>query len=82
MELPACGKQCILDAGTGIYPYGRLRFELSRSVKNWEFKYLENVVTLLNYLPLSVLRSQQFRWNKGAEISKNALRTHNQSLLD
>jgi hypothetical protein len=25
-------------------------------LKNWEFKYLENVVTLLNYQPLSVLR--------------------------
>jgi hypothetical protein len=50
MEPLACGKQCILDAGTGKgYPYGRLGFELSRSVKNWEFKYLENVVTLLNY---------------------------------
>jgi hypothetical protein len=42
-------------------------------LKNWEFKYLENVVTPLNFPAIiSAARSQQFRWNRVENFSKNA----------
>ncbi|MEZ7504803.1 cellulose synthase family protein [Flavobacterium sp. Arc2] len=72
-------KQCILDAGN--WESDTLTEDLDLSyraqLKNWEFKYLENVVTPAE-LPaiISAARSQQFRWNKGGaeNFSKNAIR--------
>ena len=72
-------KQCILDAGN--WESDTLTEDLDLSyraqLKNWEFKYLENVVTPAE-LPaiISATRSQQFRWNKGGaeNFSKNATR--------
>lgn len=72
-------KQCILDAGN--WESDTLTEDLDLSyraqLKNWEFKYLENVVTPAE-LPaiISAARSQQFRWNKGGaeNFSKNASR--------
>jgi cellulose synthase/poly-beta-1,6-N-acetylglucosamine synthase-like glycosyltransferase len=72
-------KQCILDAGN--WESDTLTEDLDLSyraqLKNWEFKYLENVVTPAE-LPaiISAARSQQFRWNKGGaeNFSKNATR--------
>lgn len=72
-------KECILDAGN--WESDTLTEDLDLSyraqLKNWEFKYLENVVTPAE-LPaiISAARSQQFRWNKGGaeNFSKNAYR--------
>jgi cellulose synthase/poly-beta-1,6-N-acetylglucosamine synthase-like glycosyltransferase len=72
-------KQCILDAGN--WESDTLTEDLDLSyraqLKNWEFKYLEDVVTPAE-LPaiISAARSQQFRWNKGGaeNFSKNATR--------
>jgi cellulose synthase/poly-beta-1,6-N-acetylglucosamine synthase-like glycosyltransferase len=72
-------KQCILDAGN--WESDTLTEDLDLSyraqLKNWEFKYLENVVTPAE-LPaiISAALSQQFRWNKGGaeNFSKNASR--------
>ena len=72
-------KQCILDAGN--WESDTLTEDLDLSyraqLKNWKFKYLENVVTPAE-LPaiISAARSQQFRWNKGGaeNFSKNAAR--------
>jgi cellulose synthase/poly-beta-1,6-N-acetylglucosamine synthase-like glycosyltransferase len=72
-------KTCILDAGN--WESDTLTEDLDLSyraqLKNWEFKYLENVVTPAE-LPaiISAARSQQFRWNKGGaeNFSKNAAR--------
>jgi hypothetical protein len=49
-----------------VTPYRRFRFELSSTIKNWKFKYLEHIETPAE-LPaiISAARSQQFRWNKG-----------------
>lgn len=61
-------KQCIRDAGN--WESDTLTEDLDLSyraqLKNWKFKYLENVVTPAE-LPviISATRSQQFRWNKG-----------------
>lgn len=61
-------KECILDAGN--WESDTLTEDLDLSyraqLKNWKFKYLENVVTPAE-LPaiISAARSQQFRWNKG-----------------
>ncbi len=61
-------KDCILDAGN--WESDTLTEDLDLSyraqLKNWEFVYLEDVVTPAE-LPamLSAARSQQFRWNKG-----------------
>jgi cellulose synthase/poly-beta-1,6-N-acetylglucosamine synthase-like glycosyltransferase len=72
-------KTCILDAGN--WESDTLTEDLDLSyraqLKNWEFKYLEHVVTPAE-LPaiISAARSQQFRWNKGGaeNFSKNATR--------
>ncbi|GIZ10159.1 cellulose synthase family protein [Flavobacterium sp. UMI-01] len=72
-------KSCILDAGN--WQSDTLTEDLDLSyraqLKNWKFKYLENVETPAE-LPavISAARSQQFRWNKGGaeNFSKNAKR--------
>jgi cellulose synthase/poly-beta-1,6-N-acetylglucosamine synthase-like glycosyltransferase len=62
-------KSCILDAGNwqGDTLTEDLDLSYRAQLKNWEFKYLENVETPAE-LPvvMSAARSQQFRWNKGA----------------
>ncbi|NRT12498.1 cellulose synthase family protein [Flavobacterium sp. 14A] len=72
-------KQCIIDAGN--WESDTLTEDLDLSyraqLKNWKFKYLEQVETPAE-LPaiISAARSQQFRWNKGGaeNFSKNAIR--------
>ncbi|MDU8885147.1 glycosyltransferase family 2 protein [Yeosuana sp. MJ-SS3] len=62
-------KECILDAGN--WQADTLTEDLDLSyraqLKHWDFKYLEHVETPAE-LPvvISAVRSQQFRWNKGA----------------
>lgn len=62
-------KSCILDAGnwSGDTLTEDLDLSYRAQLKNWEFKYLENVETPAE-LPITIaaVRSQQFRWNKGA----------------
>lgn len=62
-------KACILDAGNwnGDTLTEDLDLSYRAQLKNWKFKYLENVVTPAE-LPvvISAAKSQQFRWNKGA----------------
>lgn len=61
-------KQTILDAGNweGDTLTEDLDLSYRAQLKNWEFKYLEEVQTP-SELPvvMSAIRSQQFRWNKG-----------------
>jgi len=61
-------KQCIIDAGNweGDTLTEDLDLSYRAQLKNWKFKYLEDVVTPAE-LPvvISAARSQQFRWNKG-----------------
>lgn len=61
-------KQCILDAGNweGDTLTEDLDLSYRAQLKNWKFKYLEEVETPAQ-LPvvISAARSQQFRWNKG-----------------
>ncbi|MFI1773189.1 cellulose synthase family protein [Thalassobellus citreus] len=61
-------KTCILDAGNweGDTLTEDLDLSYRAQLKNWEFKYLEDVQTPAE-LPIiiSAARSQQFRWNKG-----------------
>ncbi|MDB2385460.1 glycosyltransferase [Polaribacter sp.] len=61
-------KTCILDAGNwqGDTLTEDLDLSYRAQLKNWKFKYLENVETPAE-LPvvISAARSQQFRWNKG-----------------
>ncbi len=61
-------KQCILDAGNweGDTLTEDLDLSYRAQLKQWEFKYLEDVTTPAE-LPviISAARSQQFRWNKG-----------------
>ncbi len=61
-------KQCILDAGNweGDTLTEDLDLSYRAQLKNWKFKYLEDVETPAE-LPvvMSAARSQQFRWNKG-----------------
>ena len=61
-------KQCILDAGNWMGDTLTEDLDLSyrAQLKNWKFKYLEDVETPAE-LPvvISAARSQQFRWNKG-----------------
>lgn len=70
-------KQCIIDAGNweGDTLTEDLDLSYRAQLKNWKFKYLENVETPAE-LPviMSATRSQQFRWNKGgAENFKKTL---------
>ncbi len=62
-------KTCIIDAGNwnGDTLTEDLDLSYRAQLKNWKFKYLENVVTPAE-LPvvISAAKSQQFRWNKGA----------------
>lgn len=61
-------KTCIYDAGNweGDTLTEDLDLSYRAQLKNWKFKYLENVETPAE-LPvvISAARSQQFRWNKG-----------------
>ncbi|PSG87817.1 glycosyl transferase family 2 [Mesoflavibacter zeaxanthinifaciens subsp. sabulilitoris] len=61
-------KDCIIDAGNweGDTLTEDLDLSYRAQLKNWEFKYLEDVETPAE-LPvvISAARSQQFRWNKG-----------------
>jgi cellulose synthase/poly-beta-1,6-N-acetylglucosamine synthase-like glycosyltransferase len=61
-------KECILDAGNweGDTLTEDLDLSYRAQLKNWKFKYLEDVETPAE-LPvvISAARSQQFRWNKG-----------------
>jgi len=61
-------KDCILDAGNwqGDTLTEDIDLSYRAQLKNWKFKYLENVETPAE-LPviISAARSQQFRWNKG-----------------
>ncbi|MEE4001252.1 cellulose synthase family protein [Tenacibaculum sp. FZY0031] len=61
-------KKCIYDAGNweGDTLTEDLDLSYRAQLKNWKFKYLEDVVTPAE-LPvvISAARSQQFRWNKG-----------------
>ena len=61
-------KTCILDAGNweGDTLTEDLDLSYRAQLKNWKFKYLENVETPAE-LPvvMSAIRTQQFRWNKG-----------------
>ena len=61
-------KDCIMDSGN--WKADTLTEDLDLSyraqLKDWEFVYLDNVVTPAE-LPITInaIRSQQFRWNKG-----------------
>jgi len=61
-------KKCIYDAGNweGDTLTEDIDLSYRAQLKNWKFKYLENVETPAE-LPviISAARSQQFRWNKG-----------------
>lgn len=61
-------KECILDAGNwqGDTLTEDLDLSYRAQLKNWKFKYLEDVETPAE-LPvvMSAAKSQQFRWNKG-----------------
>lgn len=61
-------KACILDAGNweGDTLTEDLDLSYRAQLKDWKFKYLEDVATPAE-LPvvMSAARSQQFRWNKG-----------------
>ena len=61
-------KQCIIDAGNweGDTLTEDLDLSYRAQLKQWKFKYLEDVETPAE-LPvvISAARSQQFRWNKG-----------------
>lgn len=61
-------KTCILEAGN--WEVDTLTEDLDLSyraqLKNWKFKYLEDVETPAELpMAISAARSQQFRWNKG-----------------
>ncbi|WP_340199818.1 cellulose synthase family protein [Ascidiimonas sp. W6] len=61
-------KECIIDAGNweGDTLTEDLDLSYRAQLRNWKFKYLEDVETPAE-LPvvISAARSQQFRWNKG-----------------
>lgn len=62
-------KKCILDSGNwhGNTLTEDLDLSYRAQLKNWKFKYLENVETPAELpITLAAARSQQFRWNKGA----------------
>ena len=61
-------KTCIIDAGNweGDTLTEDLDLSYRAQLKNWKFKYLENVQTPAELpIVISAARSQQFRWNKG-----------------
>lgn len=61
-------KDCIIDAGNweGDTLTEDLDLSYRAQLRNWKFKYLEEVLTPAE-LPvvISAMRTQQFRWNKG-----------------
>ncbi len=80
-------RECILDAGNweGDTLTEDLDLSYRAQLKNWKFKYLEDVETPAE-LPvvISAARSQQFRWNKGGaenfqKMSWRVLRNKNTS---
>jgi cellulose synthase/poly-beta-1,6-N-acetylglucosamine synthase-like glycosyltransferase len=61
-------KACIIDAGNweGDTLTEDLDLSYRAQLKNWKFKYLEEVETPAELpIVISAARSQQFRWNKG-----------------
>ena len=61
-------KDCILDAGNweGDTLTEDLDLSYRAQLKDWKFKYLEDVETPAELpVAISAARSQQFRWNKG-----------------
>ncbi|MFV0566869.1 MAG: cellulose synthase family protein [Flavobacteriaceae bacterium] len=61
-------KTCIIDAGNweGDTLTEDLDLSYRAQLKNWKFKYLEDVKTPAELpIVISAARSQQFRWNKG-----------------
>jgi cellulose synthase/poly-beta-1,6-N-acetylglucosamine synthase-like glycosyltransferase len=61
-------KSCIIEAGNweGDTLTEDLDLSYRAQLKNWEFKYLEDVETPAELpIVISAARSQQFRWNKG-----------------
>ena len=61
-------KTCIIDAGNweGDTLTEDLDLSYRAQLKNWKFKYLEDVETPAELpIVISAARSQQFRWNKG-----------------
>ncbi|WP_242202215.1 cellulose synthase family protein [Aestuariivivens insulae] len=61
-------KSCIIDAGNweGDTLTEDLDLSYRAQLKNWKFKYLEDVQTPAELpIVISAARSQQFRWNKG-----------------
>ncbi len=78
-------KECIIDAGNweGDTLTEDLDLSYRAQLKDWKFKYLEEVETPAE-LPvvISAARSQQFRWNKGGaenfqKMAKRVLRKGN-----
>ncbi len=78
-------KECIIDAGNweGDTLTEDLDLSYRAQLKNWKFKYLEDVETPAE-LPvvISAARSQQFRWNKGGaenfrKMLKRVIRSKN-----
>ncbi|MEL0455540.1 cellulose synthase family protein [Flavobacteriaceae bacterium SZ-1-7] len=81
-------KSCIIDAGNweGDTLTEDLDLSYRAQLKNWKFKYLEDVETPAE-LPvvISAARSQQFRWNKGGaenfrKMLGRVIKSHNISL--
>ena len=81
-------RTCILDAGNweGDTLTEDLDLSYRAQLKNWKFKYLEEVETPAE-LPvvISAARSQQFRWNKGGaenfqKMASRVLKSTNVSL--
>ena len=81
-------KKCIYDAGNwqGDTLTEDIDLSYRAQLKNWKFKYLENVETPAE-LPviISAARSQQFRWNKGGaenfqKMMRKIIRNKNISL--
>jgi len=61
-------RECIINSGNweGDTLTEDLDLSYRAQLKNWKFKYLEEVVTLAELpVAISAARSQQFRWNKG-----------------
>ncbi|MFD0834265.1 cellulose synthase family protein [Mariniflexile aquimaris] len=78
-------KTCIIDAGNweGDTLTEDLDLSYRAQLKNWKFKYLENVETPAELpIVISAARSQQFRWNKGGaenfqKMMKRVLKSKN-----
>ncbi len=61
-------KKCIIDSGNwqGDTLTEDLDLSFRAQLKNWEFKYLEEIISPAE-LPITInaVKSQQYRWNKG-----------------